>query len=546
VSMMGETFKYVAPLAGTMGYSVEDMATAIGTMANSGIKGGQAGTALRAAITRLVKPTDDAAAAMARLGLDGGVLTEADGNMRSFSEVVSVLRDAFSGLDASQQAETAALLFGQEAMSGMLAIINTSEADYNSLAATIDSASEAMGGIGAAAEMAATQLDNLQGDVTIFQSAFDGLKTAIYDKAKEPLRDMAQTASEVMSQLTDAINNGGLSEAFSTIGDMIGGFVIDKLSDLAGQLGPFGEAIQTAGAAVSEFAASMEEVAAEKIADIAEKVQEFGASFAGIASDTIGAVAGSVKEFLSAFESSDVGKIIGDIADHAADLFGNFLIAGESVIKGVASGIQKFFEVFDEGAAVDAIESVAGVIADLFAPFSDALGSAIKSAGEGLGTVASKIGELAGHLANGIAETVKDLADSFEKWAPWVAAVAGGLIAMQIVSTVSTGFILLKSALVSGELAAKAMAVAQGILNAAMNANPVMLVVTAIGALAAGLVTAYAVNEDFRNSVNELWTAFSEGAKAAVDAVGRFCTEWVPEKFNSMLGWFKEFPSKFW
>lgn len=253
-----------------------------------------------------------------------------------------------------------------------------------------------------------------------------------------------------------------------------------------------------------------------------------------------------MKEFLNAFSESDVGQIIGDIADHAADLFGNFLIAGESVIKGVASGIQKFFEVFDEGAAVDAIESVAGVIADLFAPFSDALGSAIKSAGEGLGTVASKIGELAGHLANGIAETVKDLADSFEKWAPWVAAVAGGLIAMQIVSTVSTGFILLKSALVSGELAAKAMAVAQGILNAAMNANPVMLVVTAIGALAAGLVTAYAVNEDFRNSVNELWTAFSEGAKAAVDAVGRFCTEWVPEKFNSMLGWFKEFPSKFW
>ena len=94
VGLMGETFKYVAPLAGSLGYSAEDTATAIGLMANAGIKGSQAGTSLRSVITRLAKPTEDSAKAMSLLGIS---LTDEEGNMNSLMEVMEQMRNGFKG-----------------------------------------------------------------------------------------------------------------------------------------------------------------------------------------------------------------------------------------------------------------------------------------------------------------------------------------------------------------------------------------------------------------------------------------------------------------
>lgn len=104
VSMMGETFKYVAPVAGAMGYSIEDCATAIGIMANSGIKAGQAGTSLRAMLSKMAKPTDEAEASMKRLGVS---LTDSGGNMKSLDELMGDLRTGFAGLTEAEQIEAA-------------------------------------------------------------------------------------------------------------------------------------------------------------------------------------------------------------------------------------------------------------------------------------------------------------------------------------------------------------------------------------------------------------------------------------------------------
>lgn len=119
VGLMGETFKYVAPLAGSMGYSIEDTATAIGLMANAGIKGSQAGTSLRSILTRLVKPPKDAAAALSELGIS---TTNADGSMKPLRQTMSELREKFSGLTESQKSQYASSIAGQEAMSGLLAM----------------------------------------------------------------------------------------------------------------------------------------------------------------------------------------------------------------------------------------------------------------------------------------------------------------------------------------------------------------------------------------------------------------------------------------
>lgn len=166
VSMLGESFKYVAPVAGALGYSAEDTAIALGLMANAGIKGSQAGTALRGSISRLVKPTDDAAAMMDKYGIS---LTNADGTMKPLGEVMNNLREKLGSLSEAEQAQAAATLFGQEAMSGMLAIINASDSDYQSLTDSIYNAD------GAAQQMADTMLNNLSGQLTLLKSALEGL-----------------------------------------------------------------------------------------------------------------------------------------------------------------------------------------------------------------------------------------------------------------------------------------------------------------------------------------------------------------------------------
>lgn len=140
VQMMGETFKYAAPIAGTLGYSVQDTALAIGLMANSGIKASQAGTTLRAALTNMASPSKEAAATMKKLGIH---TTDAQGKMLPFRDVIGQLRTGFKGLSKEQQAQAAETLFGKEAMSGMLAIINASDADFNKLAGAIDNSAGA-------------------------------------------------------------------------------------------------------------------------------------------------------------------------------------------------------------------------------------------------------------------------------------------------------------------------------------------------------------------------------------------------------------------
>ena len=166
VSMLGESFKYAAPVAGALGYSAEDTAIALGLMANAGIKGSQGGTALRGSLTRLIKPTDEAAVLMEQYGLS---MTNADGSMKSLGEVMSMLRSKLGGLTEAEQAQAAAQIFGQEAMSGMLAIINASDSDYAKLTDAIYDAD------GAAQQMADTMLDNLSGQLTLLKSALEGL-----------------------------------------------------------------------------------------------------------------------------------------------------------------------------------------------------------------------------------------------------------------------------------------------------------------------------------------------------------------------------------
>lgn len=194
VAMMGETFKYVAPVAGALGYSVEDTAVAIGLMANNGIKASQAGTSLRALLTRMAKPTEQVQIAMDKLELS---LTNADGTMKPLSQTMEELRDRFSGMTEQQKTQYAATLAGQEAMSGLLTIVNSSDKDFETLTKQIGMST------GAAKDMADVMMDNTAGAVEQLKGALESAGIIVGNRMTPYIRKLA----DWVTKLTDKFNS---------------------------------------------------------------------------------------------------------------------------------------------------------------------------------------------------------------------------------------------------------------------------------------------------------------------------------------------------
>lgn len=247
VSMMGETFKYVAPIAGSLKYSAEDTAVSIGLMANAGIKASQSGTALRKIMSETAGGITLVSKAYAKAGEKTGKYkietANADGSMKDWSWTVETLREQFSKMTEEEQAMNAESIAGKTAMSGLLAIVNASDKDYKKLTNSIDNAS------GAAERMAKIRLDNLQGDVTIFQSALEGKGIELYDELKEPMRDIVQSATDWLEEIDvarvvdDFKDFGGAVLDFAEPFLQVGEWMIENPDAIAGPLAGIGGAI---------------------------------------------------------------------------------------------------------------------------------------------------------------------------------------------------------------------------------------------------------------------------------------------------------------
>ena len=277
VSMMGESFKYVAPVFGSMGYSAEDAAVALGLMANSGIKADMAGTSLRNMIQRMAKPTKESAAAMERLGIE---LADDEGNMYSFREIMDQMRSSFSeinmsaedydkqldeldaqladgtikqseydkeleelnkqafGAEGAEKARAAAMLGGARAMSGLLAIANASTEDYQKLQDAVDNSSQSFAKLadgsvvplnealasgqeiieqynGSAEAMAGTMMDNLTGDITVLKSQIQELAISLGELLMPLLRDIVEKIQGVVDWLNSL--DDGTKETILTV-----------------------------------------------------------------------------------------------------------------------------------------------------------------------------------------------------------------------------------------------------------------------------------------------------------------------------------------
>ncbi|ATH65429.1 phage tail tape measure protein [Staphylococcus nepalensis] len=194
VQMMGEGFKYAAPVAGALGYSIEDTSTAIGLMSNAGIKGQKAGTALRTMFTNLSKPTAGMKDKMDELGIS---ITDSKGEMLPMRDVMDQLRDKMGGLSKDQQAATASTIFGKEAMSGALAVINASQEDYDKLSKSIDNSE------GSAKKMGDTMEKGLGGSLRELKSAAEELGLSVFETIQPALSGMVGGLKSTVDFLND-------------------------------------------------------------------------------------------------------------------------------------------------------------------------------------------------------------------------------------------------------------------------------------------------------------------------------------------------------
>lgn len=362
VSMMGDTFKYVAPVAGALGYSVQDTAIAIGLMANSGIKASQAGTALRSILSRMAKPTDQVQEAMDTLGVS---LTDSNGNMKSMRQVMGELRNGFAGLTKDQQAAYAATIGGQEAMSGLLAIVNTSEEDFNKLAASIDNSS------GTCQDMADTMQKNLSGQFTILKSQIEGINIDIFEKMEPALLQVVQAVNGMISAFSAAKDAGGMgkgieaaikaldgmasagaiSDVFSTIADKLQ-LVYDKLQQVYDKL----KALKESGVPLEKIAAAAAAMGPAML-------------IAGKAASVLGGGFQSISGILGAFSG---------------------VIGGA---KSEISGLSGWFSSFSGKlkTAKDSLAAAGGAFGSLFGKMKTLSGGVMGKLGDGFSTIAAKV-----------------------------------------------------------------------------------------------------------------------------------------------------------
>lgn len=274
VSMMGETFKYCAPIAGALGFSAEDTAEAIGLMANAGIKSSQAGTALRTIMNNLAGDVKISGKAIGDVTI---ATTNADGSMRDLSDILADCRSAFGNLTESEKAQAAESLVGKNAMSGFLALMNAGQGDIDKLSSAIDNCD------GSAEKMAMTMQDNLAGQLTILKSQLQKLAISFGDILMPAIRSIVSK----LQGFVDKLN--GMDEGTKR--------TIVTIALLVASIGPLlviiGTAISKIGVAIQGFVKLANGISKLKIAIQGGTgvLGKLGAALGGISAPVLAVVA---------------------------------------------------------------------------------------------------------------------------------------------------------------------------------------------------------------------------------------------------------------
>lgn len=499
VSMLGESFKYVAPLAGTMGYSVEDVSVALGLMANASVKGSMAGTSLKTALSNLASPTQQMAEVMDKYKIS---ISDTNGNALPLIDVLKQLREKFGGLSETEQTAAASTLFGKEAMSGMLAIINASDSDFKKLTENINNAD------GAAQSMADTMQDNLQGQITILKSALEGLGIEIYEGMQAPLKDAAIEAQGYVNRLTEAFTDGGLTGMIEEAGNIFGELAV-KAAEAAPKM------VDTAIKFVQSFVDGVAKNS-DKLASAAVKIIE----------TIISGVTNAAPKLVTAAKT-----IISAIVDNLVKLLPSEL---QKPVKDAVNTIKKSFE---DGGIRRAINTVKTVLSNLAKVATNLAKTVLPPLAKVVDLVADNLGILL-PLAVSVYTAYKSWKILSTITALFTAHTAA-VTAESLAEAASLGTITLKQIAVgalTGEITLATAA--QYAWNLAMSLNPIGLVLTAVVALTAGIVALCASYQEevtseqlMVESANELAEAYKGVSEAAIEYI-----DGISESGNALDG----------
>lgn len=360
VAMMGATFQYVAPVAGSFGYTIEDVATATGLMANAGIKGEKAGTAMRTMLTNLAKPTKQMRGYMNKLSLS---LVDGTGKMKPFRQQLQELRQGFSGLSEAERAEYAAGIAGKEGMSGLLAMVNASEADFTKLTAAIDNSA------GAAKKMSEVRLDNLAGDITILKSGLEGAGIEIYGGFSGLLREGAQDATAWLSSFTENLKEDiptirREAKSFAKAAESLFGPLLDAGKWLLKHPGVIEGSIKGTAAAMLTFKAAKGATAAVKLlGTLSGMMSAWPVAAAGL-------IIGGIVGISSAMERTAKKKAAKNLSEH----FGGLTLSMEELNEAARHIVGD--RLFDN---IEAMESSSGRADEFFKSMKDSLKSIQKT-----------------------------------------------------------------------------------------------------------------------------------------------------------------------
>lgn len=496
VSMLGESFKYVAPLAGAMGYSAEDVSVALGLMANASIKGSMAGTSLKTALSNLASPTKQMQEIMDKYKLS---ITDATGKALPLSDVLKQLRDKFGGLSEAEQTAAASTLFGKESMSGMLAIINASEEDFNKLTSNINNAD------GAAQSMADTMQDNLQGQITILKSALEGLGIEIYEGMSTPLKDAAVEAQNYVNRLTEAFKDGGLTGLIEEAGSIFGELAV-KAAEAAPKM------IDAAVKFLQSF-----------VDGIANNADKLSAAAVNIIQTLISACVKNAPKLISAAKT-----IVFTIAENLVKLL------PKEVQKPVKETINNIKKSFESGGLRSAINTVKNILVNLGKVITNVAKVILPPLSKAVDFLAGKMKVLL-PIVVGIYTAYKAYT-IFKTITSFISAHTAAVTAESLATAASTGAITLKQIAVgvlTGEIGLATAA--QYAWNVAMSANPIGPIITAVAALTAGIAMLALTMNDTSDSTKRL-----EEAQAKLDETN----EALGSSYEQIGGKFTDFMNK--
>lgn len=513
IGLLGETLKYAGAPAGALGYKLQDVAVAMGLMANKGIKGSQAGTTLRSAMTRLANPTGESAKAMKKLGIS---ITDSSGKVKPFATLMQDLRGKFSKLNDAQKAQMASTIFGQEAMSGMLAVVNSSDEEFNKMTNAIKNCD------GQTQKMADTMDGGLGGAIASVKSAWEGFLIKLGSVQDGLLVGAFNLLALAIRGLSPVID--GISFAFQTLfniiknNPIIQGFVapfkvmIEHLQNGMSVCGSFYQAFMNlfpdGSILVSDFIGAIEFGLKGLVALAKGNVEEARDWFYSIFPD-------DVENMLQVDKIMNIISNIKNVFQSTFDAIGNIVVIAMNIAGGafealgaiwvtvsptIVSGLLTIIQIVTSFASitVSAISSVISSIKDVINWFKQHELVA-KTLGIALGILGA--GMVAYNLqAHGVVGTLKLLSNVL------------GITALKtkIVSAAQTAYI---AAMYAAEFATKAFAIAVRFLTSSFGiVSLVIAAVVAIGYLV------YRNWDLIKAKAQELWQAITEAWNGICEA----------------------------